>query len=864
MSKESEDLARAIVDWSRERPIWEQLALSMVARGEPLTDETLGSLADVAEQEAGGASSDTARLEVADLLTDDGGSGPIQLLAISEPAGVNAITWSEGIDFAPAGLTVVYGENGSGKSGYARILKTVTRARHEVEVLSNVFEAPAEQSARLTVTVGSSEQELAWPSDSPDFLSQVSFYDSDCAQRYVTKDTEVAYRPSSIALLDDLVAIAARVRLVLEERRSSSSIALPELPTVPAGTRAAEFSASISASTTSLEIDLAAELPADVDDRLEELKGRISNLAATDISKRAEDLSGLVSAVRELNVHIGQARETLSDETIRELLDASTQALVARSAADAAGAAEFASLPISGVGTASWRVLWESAKRFSEEAAYPGQHFPVIDVSSGSAHCVLCHQDLGDDAAARLTSFDEFVVADSEQVARESAATLKSLAAAHRALVVFDTDTELRLQRIESSSEGAHRELRSTLVVLEERQSLVVRALDGEEVEIGALADEVELPQSDALVNVTNAMLADLRTDDPRTQLEQLRREEAEIAGRQALRDGRAAVEGRISALQAMHVVEEAIRLTDTRGITRRAADLTRTHVSDVLKHHFSQETLMLDLRRVRLADAGGGQGNLRHRAQLVGAVQRAPLNAVLSEGEQTALGLAGFLTEVESDPTKSAVVFDDPVTSLDHVRRERMARRFVELASGRQVVVFTHDIAFIVDLKRAAEVASVDVVERWVTKAQTHVGRVSEGGPWDARMVGQRLDELNRRLADVRSTYAGGDPAACQEAARSWYQDLRVVWERALEEVVLGPVLVRGRLELRPTNLKVFVRFTEADDQEFQAAFTRCGDRGSHDRSSELNRPLPPVAELEADLDALRGWHKRVRKYVK
>ena len=66
-----------------------------------------------------------------------------------------------------------------------------------------------------------------------------------------------------------------------------------------------------------------------------------------------------------------------------------------------------------------------------------------------------------------------------------------------------------------------------------------------------------------------------------------------------------------------------------------------------------------------------------------MGAVQNAPLQAVLSEGEQTALGLAGFLTEVESDSTGSAVVFDDPVTSLDHVRRERMARRIVEL--GRQ-----------------------------------------------------------------------------------------------------------------------------------------------------------------------------------
>ena len=206
--------------------------------------------------------------------------------------------------------------------------------------------------------------------------------------------------------------------------------------------------------------------------------------------------------------------------------------------------------------------------------------------------------------------------------------------------------------------------------------------------------------------------------------------------------------------------------------------------MSDVLKHHFSQETVRLDLDTVRLADAGGGKGNLRHRAKLVGAVQNAPLHAVLSEGEQTALGLAGFLTEVESDSTGSAVVFDDPVTSLDHVRRERSGPTHRGTRHSRQVIIFTHDVAFIVDLKRAAESATVDVAERWVTKVHSDVGRVSDNGPWDSHITRERIGDLEQRLAKVRKTYKEGNPRDCQEKARSWYQDLRVVWEHALEEL--------------------------------------------------------------------------------
>lgn len=48
--------------------------------------------------------------------------------------------------------------------------------------------------------------------------------------------------------------------------------------------------------------------------------------------------------------------------------------------------------------------------------------------------------------------------------------------------------------------------------------------------------------------------------------------------------------------------------------------------------------------------------------------------HTVPSEGEQTAFGLAGFFTEAVVDQSKSALIFDDPVTSLDHVRRDKVA----------------------------------------------------------------------------------------------------------------------------------------------------------------------------------------------
>jgi wobble nucleotide-excising tRNase len=63
----------------------------------------------------------------------------------------------------------------------------------------------------------------------------------------------------------------------------------------------------------------------------------------------------------------------------------------------------------------------------------------------------------------------------------------------------------------------------------------------------------------------------------------------------------------------------------------------------------------------------------------------------VLSDGERRALTLAFVLAELRVGGNQSAVVLNDPVSSLDQTRREAVSRRLVDEASRRQVVIFMH-----------------------------------------------------------------------------------------------------------------------------------------------------------------------------
>jgi hypothetical protein len=200
-------------------------------------------------------------------------------------------------------------------------------------------------------------------------------------------------------------------------------------------------------------------------------------------------------------------------------------------------------------------------------------------------------------------------------------------------------------------------------------------------------------------------------------------------------------------------------------------------------------------------------------------------------------------------------------VSSLDHVRRERVAQRLVDLAADRQVIVFTHDISFVVDLKRSANRMDVPVAERWIVKRDGIVGKTDSRHPWRAKLVGEKLNDLETQLAAIRRV-ENGEPHEYERLARSWYQDLRTVWERMIEEYVVGRVLDRGQLEIRSAGFGVLVQIDETDNLELDTAFKRCGEMGSHDPSEYLNRPAPLVEELEEDLRNARVWGKRVKRY--
>ena len=97
------------------------------------------------------------------------------------------------------------------------------------------------------------------------------------------------------------------------------------------------------------------------------------------------------------------------------LCEAHRQRVVTRQAADLAAATDFADEPLPGVGTDAWQALWQAARRYATEVAYPDRDYPMTEAGD---RCVLCHQNLSPEATARLRRFEAFVRDETEARAR--------------------------------------------------------------------------------------------------------------------------------------------------------------------------------------------------------------------------------------------------------------------------------------------------------------------------------------------------------------------------------------------------------------------------------------------------------------
>jgi energy-coupling factor transporter ATP-binding protein EcfA2 len=238
-------------------------------------------------------------------------------------------------------------------------------------------------------------------------------------------------------------------------------------------------------------------------------------------------------------------------------------------------------------------------------------------------------------------------------------------------------------------------------------------------------------------------------------------------------------------------------------------------------------------------------------------------IELILSEGEQRAVSLGAFLAELKLSEHRGGIIFDDPVSSLDHIRRRHVAKRLVEESRIRQVIILTHDIAFLSELTDCLAVeADIPHLVHHLEWVGDGAGVVKEGLPWDKTGYKQRIVTLEARAKKMEPwpVYPGDDLI---QSVRVLYSDIRATVERVVEDVVLNGIVTRFSDMVGVGNLHKITGLRKKDADDIVALWKK-GHRitGAHHQAINKEMPVADLNEINGDIALIKTLAENVIKF--
>jgi hypothetical protein len=858
-------LLERIIAWAQDLPLWQADAIRRLLQTGNLTKADKDEILLLLKADHGLIAEGVVPIGRRPQLGDISGASPgrerLVLCEIRSLQNVNAIPNGSSLPVKETGLTIVYGENGSGKSGYARVLKLACRARgsEKTTVLPNVFAKPAVSSglasAEFVVRIGDSEPvALTWTDGKAgaEELTGVAFFDSDCARYTLDKENRPMYSPYGAFVFPELGALMRELKDILEREKPPE--APPETTDLDTESPAFRFASHLSATTTTLAIAEACSWSNDDANTLARIEADVAQLEAEDPVRLAALADGQKKRLDILADAIRKANTLLSDSSTEELAGKRRKLDEAETVLQAVRGS-MAREPLPGVGSDEWRSLYDAAKEYSTKQAYPDRRFPFTEHDS---RCVFCQQELHGDACARLERFRTFMEAKVTSDLNAAKATVVAAEKNLRELALPKTDEFadvfgwLRDSAPDATAEAiaylaAAPSRRDEMLALVQTAAKSFPACPLDKIErIGA-----ELGQRSKEYREKPKL--DLLTD--------LRRKRTDLRSRKVLASRRAAVEKHVAALQQKSRLDACQRVLNPRAVTER---------HDVLVGEVLTQGLQACLRK-ELEDLGapsclapigtprGGDTLLGLRLREGGVEIGCPPSDVLSEGEQRVVAIAGFLAELVASGHEGPIVFDDPVSSLDHIFKDRITQRMVREAAKRQILVFTHDIEFLLSAERHARDADVDMLAQFVYRESRVAGIRADGLPWHASNVKRRIGYLKNELARIKAMGVT-DKATYNREAAGLYGLLRMTWERLVEERLFQDVVRRFSPAVQTNRLKK-VMVSDEDYRTIEAAMTRCSKWTGHDAPQSADVNLPTPDSIACDITSLESYASQLDK---
>lgn len=137
--------------------------------------------------------------------------------------GVNALVENQPIEFC-RNMTIIYGENGAGKSGYVRLLKKAFSSKSPEDILPNVYLENGHKpiSAKFTFNSDSKDIPILYSEKeaNPEF-EQLAVFDGKSVSQHLSEKNEFEFRPAGLSFFTEYTEAIKAIEKILNEEIAS-------------------------------------------------------------------------------------------------------------------------------------------------------------------------------------------------------------------------------------------------------------------------------------------------------------------------------------------------------------------------------------------------------------------------------------------------------------------------------------------------------------------------------------------------------------------------------------------------------------------------------------------------------------------
>ena len=779
----------------------------------------------------------------------------LRLVSMNNIKGVNKLAQGQPLEFSQ-NLTVIYGENATGKTGYVRILKDLGHCyEKETKILPNVYgKTPVTQSARIDYIVDEKNTHFEWMKNRRcDDLQNIYCFDNNCVKLSIGKERQLLVTPIGFHLFrlvsDELQLLGELQSTHIEQLTSVEE----DLSNYSEGTQVYNFLSSLNEKSSINMLKKLASFSTKDANKLQKLHEKIKNLNKKLIEQEIKELRRQAKELTNTISRIEYTSETFTKDDWESLIDqitkygklrkvkrASLKDIASKRGIELADSAEF--------------------KKFVETAE---EYIKILGKTDYPTHedvCIYCRQQLIDKKAVALLRSYRKLLNDTTQseIRRRKRKidqyinTLNSIDdhfIFHHAPFGATRQGTSKIPKYITDYVNKMKKCKTAIDIT----AIKLITTPKFDIKYKAILSKLrkKFDQINLVLKQKNSLLQNIETQE-----KNLYKKIHELEDKQKLKQRYGKI---VTIIKNKKLAQRLIvnsNLFNTASVSRKTSAARKYLIEDNFNDQFKKELRAMNKEHLKFNinfHSERGQSKIAQDIEIEYC-----LSDILSESEQKTIALAEFLTEVQLDKSITPVVFDDPVTSLDHCIIDEVARRIVNLSKIRQTVVFTHSILLFNSIKQKSELPYfADLNYKYYETAADlkHAGILNDSPTIRAESFGTYKKEIQSILQGSKYKHN------LKDLAIKGYNMLRAAIELIVEQDVLKNTVKRYRKNVALTSFaRINGSLIEECKEELNAIFERCCNYTDAHSSILPLASKPSLSELKNDFDKVIEIRKKFR----